>query len=354
MIKKIVVSIATIVVVIAVSSVSFSVSADSLTGAKVTISDSRAGHPTTSHVFNFTTSTAGIISSIVFQYCKTPTGSCEIPNGITTTSAIQGAVNNLGASSSNFATNGTIILTVLSPALINTGVNITVPFANITNPTSINSSFFVRITTQDSSSSPINTSIVAFATLTPNSLAVTAAVESMFQISVLPVTSGSVNGTPINVDTTTTTTIPFGSLSAGTKKIAAHDIVITANASHGYLVTVRSDNPPLTDGSNHIDSFTGTNSSPTPWTSPTGATPNVNTGFVGYTTEDNTLCTGVANRFTGNNWAGLDTTTHEIVCNVGSSTSSETVRIGWQIEINNVQPVGSYAGVFILVTTPTY
>ena len=86
---------------------------------------------------------------------------------------------------------------------------------------------------------------------------------------------------------------------------------------------------------------------------PAGDTANTNTGFFGYSTEDTTLCTGTAGRFQSNKWAGTTTTGQEVACNSGNVTA-ETTRIGYQAEVNAVQPAGAYTGSVILIATPTY
>ncbi len=334
-----------------------SVYAGTLTSAKITITDSRAGQSGVSHTFNFTTGTTETIATVIMQYCTTASGDCTTPTGLITTSASQGSITGLGASTSNVATNGTITLTVTSPLSVNSGTTITLPYTGITNPSTTNTSFYVRLTTKNGSADTIDSTIVAFAILTSTSLAVSANVGATLSVSLAAVNTGSVNGATVNVTNTTATTIPFGLLTSGSTKIAAHDMTVSTNASQGYAVTIRSDDPPLADNSNNIDKFTGTNASPTSWTSPNGGTININTGFAGYTSEDNSLCTGTADRFTssgGNKWAGPDGTPAEIICSTSAVILGETVRIGWQVEVNSLQPPGSYTGTYVIVTTPTY
>ena len=331
--------------------------AGSLTSAKATISDSRAGQSGVSHTFTFTTATTGNIKAVEMLYCTTPSGSCTTPNGIVTTSASQGSIAGLSTSTTDATTNGTMALTVTSDTSVASGTTIIIPYSTLTNPTSINSSFFVRITTKDNSNTLIDSTVVAFATLSSTSLAVSADVGSTFAVALAAVTTGFVNGKAINITSTTASAIPFGTLSTGNSKVAAHDITVTTNSQNGYSVTVKASNPPLVDGSNNIDNFTEPNNIPTAWSSPAGGSANVNTGFLGYTTEDSSLCTGIIDRFTssgGNKWAGFDITPYEISCNLGAALSGETTRLGWQIEVNGVQPAGNYTGDIIIVTTPTY
>lgn len=332
----------------------YPVSAGALTSSKVTISDSRAGQTGVSHTFTFTTATTDTIATVQMQYCTTASGACSTPSGISTTDATQGSISGLGTSSSDFSTNGTINLTVTSPVSISSGTTITLPYTGITNPITANSSFFVRLTTKNGSAQTIDSTVVAFAVLTSSSLLVTANVGATFSFEIAPITTGSVNGASVTVSDTTASTVPFGVLNSGSSAVAAHDITVTTNASNGYVVTIKSSDPPLTDSSNNIDTFTGTNASPTTWSAPAGSSANVNTGFTGYTTEDTSLCTGTGSRFSSNKWAGPETTPYEVMCNTNAVLTGETIRVGWKAEVNGIQPAGQYSGTFILVATPTY
>jgi hypothetical protein len=260
-------------------------------------------------------------------------------------------------------TNCAITLTVGTPAAQGAGATVIVPVtAGITNPTTADSTYFVRVTTRDNGTATIDgPTTVAFAILTSTSLAVTATVDSNFTFTVTGVaTGGIVNGAATTVNAAANT-IPFGTLSAGTPSIAAHDLSVTTNAGGGYTVTASHSAtalagfPPLISGINNVDSFSGTNAAPTLWSEPAGSVENTNTGYFGYTTNDASLCTGTAARFTdtGNEWAGTTTAGAEVAC-AASGVVADLVRVGWQVEVNNVQPSGTYAGTAILVATPTY
>lgn len=230
-------------------------------------------------------------------------------------------------------------------------------FGNIVNPSTVNTTYYARITTySDVGSTTIDTAQVAFAILDTTSIAVTATVDSTFTFTVAGVgTTSTVNSAGTNV-TTTAVLIPFGTLTSGSTKIAAHDLTVVSNALNGYQITVKAPSlPPLTDASNNIDPFTGTNSAPQTWSAPNGSSANVNTGFFGYTTNDSSLGSGTAGRFTTGapKWAGINSIAEEVAYNSGA-VATETTRVGWEIEVNTLQPSGSYTGTVILVATPTY
>ncbi|QQS44660.1 hypothetical protein IPM65_03625 [Candidatus Roizmanbacteria bacterium] len=343
--------------------------AGTLTTAALTISDSRASNTGTTHSFTFTTATTGTIASVRFEYCTASTGTCSAPTGLTIGTAV-GSVTGLGAGTGGVASN-VATYTVTSPASVNNGVAITIPWTNVTNPSTADTSFFVNITTRDGSNATIDTAQVAAAVLTDTSITVTASIGPTFTFTVDPVdgsndtsgiglVNGQVNGATLDV-VTTANTIPFGTLADEDPNTAAHDITVETNSVNGYQVTVKYIDPgssaPLNDGSNNIDNFTGTNASPASWATgaPNGGVANTNTGFFGYTTEDFTLGTGTTNRFSSNNWAGFSTTPEELIYNAAAPAGgSESKRVGWRAEVNELQPAGNYTGTIILVATPTY
>jgi hypothetical protein len=232
-------------------------------------------------------------------------------------------------------------------------------FTGATNPTAADTTYFARITTYSDTGSTVidGTDAVAFGILTSTSIAVSATVDPTLTFSVVAVTSGgTVNSATTNI-TTTANTIPFSTLSSGSTKIGAHDLTVTTNATGGYTTTVKgTTNPVLVSGSNNIDEFSGSNASPATWSSPAGIANSTDTGYFGYTTNDSSLGTGTATRFTssgGNKWSGTTTSPLEVAYSAAGVTS-EITRVGWQAEVNALQAAGSYTGTVILVTTPTY
>jgi len=341
--------------------------AATLSTAKDVISDSRPGS-TALHTFTFTTPSSTEIKTIDFLYCTTASGDCTAPTGmILAASPTLGTVSGIGgtgytASSTSANCTGTgnsnctLTVTVGTPAT-QTVTPVAVPFATgVTNPTTPNTSTFVRITTKNASAEAIDTNTVAFAVLTSTSVAMTASVDPTFSFSLIAVdTASPVNTATTNI-TTTASTIPFGTLTSGSTKIGAIDTRVVTNAAAGYTITIAAAaNPPLADGLNNIDVFTAVNATPAVWSSPAGSAASVNTGFIGYTTEEAALGTGTVDRFTadGPKWAGLTTTAGEVVFSqVGGD--ARTKRVGFQAEVNALQPSGSYTGTVILVATPTY
>ncbi|MEX0934636.1 MAG: hypothetical protein WDZ42_02430 [Candidatus Saccharimonadales bacterium] len=162
-------------------------------------------------------------------------------------------------------------------------------------------------------------------------------VDPTFSFTVAAVSdSESVNGATTTA-TTTSTTIPFGQVEVVANGIAAQDLTINTNAQSGYNIYTRYTGQ-LTSGSNTIADHSGTNASPTSFTS-------AGTESFGYTTED---------QFGSNLWAGLTTSNETVASNNSSLSSAETTRVGFQAGIAADTPAGTYTTTVIYTAVPTY
>ncbi len=340
--------------------------AGTLTNYKVTINNSQAAASNVTYGFNWTTTATTSIKQIDIQICTTASGTCNAPSGFNSGTPTIQTDNIAGTGRTNSAPSANAFRIVVTTPSTQSTQAMFVNFTGVTNPTAANTTYYARTTTYSDTGSTVidGPTTAAFAVLDTTSIAVSATVDPSFSFSVAGVsTGGNFNGGSGNVNVTSTaTTIPFGTLANGAPKIAAHDVTISTNAANGYTVTAshsanaQSGNPPLISGAtNNIDTWSGTNASPTTWSSPAGTAANTNTGYFGYSSEDATLCTGTAARFTtgGAKWAGSTTAGGEVICSAAGVTN-ETVRLGWEAEVNGIQPAGAYTGTVILVATPTY
>lgn len=327
--------------------------AGTFTSRSVTISDSRASATSVSYAYAFTTTATTSIKQIDFKFCTQAgawSDTCTAPTGLSTSGTTRSSDNLAGSGRTDSQPAANSFRTVVTTPSTQSTQAVTFTIAGMTNPSTTNTTFYARIITwSDTGSTEIDSGTTAFATLTTTSVAVSATVLENFSFALAGVNSGGTVNSATTDITTTASTIPFGTLATADPNIGAHDVTITTNAGSGYAVTVKATaDPPLTSGSNNIDGFSGTYASPATWSSPNGSAQNVNTGFFGYTTAD-TDHSG----FQTNKWAGLETTARSIVSNTAAA-SAETTRIGWQAEINALQPAGSYTGTVLLVATPTY
>jgi hypothetical protein len=343
------------------------VSAGALTNYKVLINNSQSSATNTTYTMQWTTANATAIKQIDVSICTTASGACVAPGGFSTGTPTLASDNISGTGRTVAGSTANNFRIVVTTPAAQTPSTMTMTWTGVTNPSTTNSTYYARATSySDTGTTAIDNGTAAFAILTATSIAVTATVDPSFSFSVVGVAGdgvAAVNGATLtNGLTTTATTIPFGSLAVGTPKIAAHDLTISSNAANGYQITASHSanlavaNAPLASGSADIDAFSGTNASPATWTAPAGTSANTNTGYFGYTTNDASLCIGTAARFTasgGNKWAGSSTTGQEVACSA-STVTNETTRVGWELEVNAVQPPGLYSGTVIFVATPTY
>jgi hypothetical protein len=253
----------------------------------------------------------------------------------------------------------TITFTTAGATAISTDKYIEVVFANAANklPNPAAGTYSIDI----NSSTFGDTGAVQVAIIT--GITTTATVSASLSVAVALIASGqTVNGATTNI-APTATTMPFSSLTVNTPKIGGQSLTVSTNAIGGYTTLIRAlqgsgTNDVLADGSNNIDGFSNgsaSNASPQAWAHPTGTAGNVNSGWYGYTTDDATLGTGTANRFTsvGNVWAPFSATGYEVSYS-SSPVSSEVTKVGHQIEVNGLQPQGNYTGTVEYITTAVF
>jgi len=160
--------------------------------------------------------------------------------------------------------------------------------------------------------------------------------------------SQAVNGATTTVNATCTGIDHANNVTFAANGISALDINVSTNATSGYTVSVRHTGL-LSNGSDTIANWTGTNAVPTSFPAP-------GTEAWGYTTEDSSLAGGTANRFTsaGNVWAGFSTANETIIDNTGATTGTETTRVGQQVGVASTTPAGTYQTTIIYSIVSTY
>lgn len=209
------------------------------------------------HLFTFTVPGGSNVGSIRFLYCTTASGStCTTPAGLVTTSATRG--NETGATGFTMVntTNGSPYLTRIA-ATIAANTALSYRLDTITNPTTTNQAFFVRIATfasTDTTGTAIDTGTVAGSTATQIELTGTMP-ESLIFCTGGTITAGG-NGIP-DCSTATSGSITFNQLfSPSDTATARSQMAASTNATTGYNITVAG--PTLTSGSNTIAPMTTT------------------------------------------------------------------------------------------------
>ncbi len=201
------------------------------------------------HLFGFTVPTTGSVGSIKFEYCTIAAGTCDMPTGLVTTSATLG--NETGATGFTIVntTNGSPYLT-RTAAQITANANLTYRLDSVTNPTTTNQSFFVRIatyTSTDATGSPIDTGTVTASTATEIVL------TGIMPESLIFCTGEEISTTSGIPDCSTATAgaVSFNQLFSPTDTATAtSQMSASTNATQGYAIAVFG--PTLTSGSNTI------------------------------------------------------------------------------------------------------
>lgn len=233
------------------------VNADQITGRKLTLQAGTTDGGSmpggvVRHQFDFTIPTTGSVGSIKFEYCTTASGgTCTTPTGLVTTAAT--LTNQTGATgfTINNTTNGAPYIT---RAAASASGAVSYQLSNITNPTTTNYTFFVRISTFasiDATGSPVDTGTVAASTSTQIVL------TGIMPESLIFCTGETITKTAGIPDCTTATAgaISFNQLFSPTDTATAtSQMAASTNAASGYSITVNG--PTLTSGSNTIPAMT--------------------------------------------------------------------------------------------------
>ncbi len=193
---------------------------------------------------------------------------------------------------------------------------------------------------------------------------VTATVNTIFTFEVSGVNAGgTVNGEDIT-GTTSSTSIPFGVLEAGTLNAttSAQLLTVGTNAANGYVVTVQTDTPFWSTTGAVIDGFqNGSNiNTPTTWSTPTGIIGSANTwGHWGITSDDTSIESRTGSQFGTNLFIAASTTPREIMQHNGpvngAGVGVGTTTIGYKVEISALQEAADdYSTTLTYIATPTF
>jgi hypothetical protein len=170
-------------------------------------------------------------------------------------------------------------------------------------------------------------------------------------VSIAGVSSGVLVGGLTTTDTSTSTTMGYGTLTIGdgSPNIAAQTVTVTTNATGGYTATIQQDGDLRTDVGDSIPVVTGTNASPAAF-----GVLGAGSGKFGYHTTDSSLCTGTTGRFTvDDTYAALTLAPFEIACSTGPVTNEQT-SIVYKLVIGSLQEAGNYQNTVTYIATATY
>jgi hypothetical protein len=313
-----------------------------LSSASIQMSDSRPTEPVVTYTALFTPSGVTPIKCIKLAFNAQADMLGSSPSGLLTDTAVKGTFNNLTAGSwtINTATSGEIRYTngageatIASPTTVGT--------TTIHNPSS--ATFYAQISTYtetDCSTGPVDSSnVIAMATVGGVTATVTVSPTISFSVAnYVSAVNGSGDSGPV---TTSSSSIPFGTVAAGATAWGAQTLTVSTNASNGYTLYVRYSGAMTNANSDTIRNQSGT---------PAAAEDFDGSGSLSslaYTADH----TGVS--FGSNKWAGL-TTTNTAIATRGTEYNADATHIEYKVGISNTQPPGAYSTVIAYTATPSY
>lgn len=351
-----------------------SVSAAQITARSLTLlagatdGGSKAGG-VVNHRFTFTVPSVGNtnIGSIQFNYCTQAAGACTAPTGMSATAATFG--NETGSSVTGFSklssTANSFIVTRAS-ASVTANSTVIIQLNNVTNPTTNNTSFYVRITTYsgtDGATGPIDNGTVAASTA-----------EAIVLSGVMPESLIFCTGATVNVNCSSSTsgTISFDRLFSPTDTaVATSQMAASTNALNGYSITVNG--ATLTSGSNTIPAM-ASQAAPAQGTSQWGLNLRANTTAVStpaFGAEISPSSNGSTHK--GQAYTGYHTAdqfkfaTGDVVANSASSggalgtvgvapgpTNSQVYTVSYIVNASGIQPPGTYTTTLTYICTALF
>jgi hypothetical protein len=191
---------------------------------------------------------------------------------------------------------------------------------------------------------------------------VTAKVDTTFTFTV----SAQATSTLVNGQTTTrgssSTTIPFGTLTAGVPQTIGQRLNVQTNAINGFVVTVVEDQHLLSSTGADIDNFENGNNAATPatWSTPSNSISDEKTwGHWGVTSSDNDTTRTAGDEFGANEWQGVSTTPQVLFSHTGPADGTTSgigsTTVGYRAQITALQEAADdYNTILTYVATPTF
>jgi hypothetical protein len=348
-----------------------SVSAAQITSRSLTLQagatdgGSKAGG-VVNHFFQFTLPGGGSVGSIKFQYCTTAAAvaggiGCNLPTGLVTTASTLGPETGATGFTLVNTTNGSPYLT-RTAAAVAANQAVTYQLNSVTNPTTANQTFFVRITTYatiDTTGASTDSGTVTASTANPIILNGTMPESLVFCTGG---TVGVTSGVP-DCSTATSGAVSFNQLFSPTDTATAtSQMAASTNAGAGYAISVNG--PTLTSGSNTITAMATA-------TTGTRGTSQFGMNLKANTTVTSTPAVGieVAPAANGTNLKGEASAGYNTVDTfkfVSGNTVADSYNGGaggsnaqiftasYIVNVPGSQPAGTYTSTLTYICTPTF
>lgn len=334
-----------IVTVLGLLSYANKVFAAALGGGSVTLSDSQPSGSSVSYTIDFSNVTNSAVKCIRVEFDAEADGSGAKPTGMNITSAALGGTSDYiptpaSWTPSNNNTTGVIEITYASGETPASADNRTIVLTGITNGSVVDTGYYALVNTYnntDCSSDAVDSGVATFIYTSGQAVSLTVDPSISFALSAVAV-GQSVNGTDVTVETTTST-IPFSTVTDTANAVAAHIATVSTNASNGYFLYARYTGKPTYD-TNDIDDHSGSHASPSVMSAGTEA--------FGYTTEDTDY-----SDFQTNKYAAFTDTNAEVAKST-TAVSNDATKIGYQVGVSGNTKAGTYVTTVILTCIPFY
>jgi hypothetical protein len=313
------------------------------------------------HLFSFTIPTTGNVGSMQFLYCTTASGTCTLPTGLVTTSATMGTQSGATGFTLVNTTNGAPYITRTASS-ISSGTAVSYQLLTVTNPTTTNQSFYVRISTYASTNvtgGTTDTGVVAASTATQITLTGTMPESLIFCSGGTISTTG---GIP-DCSTATSGAISFNQpFSPADTATATSQLAASTNAGSGYVITVNG--VTLTSGANTVTAM-GSSTTGVRGTSQFGLNLRANT----TATSNPAVGTDVTPAANGSNYKGEALTGYSTIDNfkfvTGNSiadsanggagpSDSQIYTVSYIVNANGAQAIGTYTTTLTYICTSTF
>jgi hypothetical protein len=234
--------------------------------------------------------------------------------------------------------------------------NATFVTAGITNSNVADTGYFLKVSTYSDQTcvTPRDNATVQFINTNGQTLSLSVDGSLTFTVSGLTPTDTCSDGSTNPSVTSTSTTIPFGTVVAATPKTACQKLTASTNATNGYTIYLRYTAPPTNATSDSITDASGTNNAPATFASVNAQ------GAYGYSTSDTTLTgsagtgAGQNNRFTTGTLYAKATTTNAEVGYEATGVSSTDYIVSHKVVTTLTTKPGAYSTTIIYTCTPVY
>jgi len=315
-----------------------------LSPRSLTLGSSTAGTATT-HQFSLTTGTTFSVGSVNFLYCTTAANACVTPVGLSTTGATLSTQSGAMGFTLMSASNGAPYLT-RTAASVPATTALSFTLANVTNPTTANTPFYVRVTSYagtDGASGPVDAGTVSSST--GGQLSAYGSVGESLSFCV----GTSITG--VDCSTASGTSINMGSFSTTAPATGTSVFSTATNGASGYTVSVVGTTLTSPTGAATIPALT-TQTVSVPGTSQFGinvaanTAPSVGAAIAGTGTAVASATYGTANQF---RFVSGDT-----LVSATGPTLGNSFTVSYLANVSPLQKASTYTANLTFVCTPTF